>query len=357
MLGLVSGQELIMRTRRDLFFDMGASLSVLGLLHSPPSPAVAPGPRPTPGQAARGTGLVYDDRFLDHVLPSRPGEEHPERPLRLQRIREVFAARGLDQELAHVAPIDDAMPQIEDHHTAEHVASVRQIDVTGSVAALAVAGVLGAVDAVARREVRNVFCCMRPPGHHANNTGAEEGFCFYSNAAIAAKYAQQIHGYERILIVDWDYHHGNGTQNAFYDDPDVLFFSTHDWHAYPGTGDPALAGSDEATGSNINVHLGCGASDADMLTSWDRKLLPALNNFRPDFVIISAGFDSRRDDLLGCFDVTDDAFRRMTRTVMDIADDFCEGRVVSILEGGYNVDGTALAAAAHVETLLDPGAA
>lgn len=332
---------------------MGASLSALGLLSRPPNTALEPSTQPTRGRAAQGTGLVYDDRFLDHVLPSRRGEEHPERPLRLQRIREVFAERGIDKELVDIAPVGDPLPQIEGHHTAEHVASVRQIEVTGSVAALAVAGALGAVDAVARRKVRNVFCCMRPPGHHANNTGAEEGFCFYSNAAIAAKYAQQTHGYERILIVDWDYHHGNGTQNAFYDDPDVLFFSTHDWHAYPGTGDPALGGNGEAVGSNINVHLGCGANDADMLTSWDRQLLPALNSFHPDFIIISAGFDSRRDDLLGCFDVTDDAFRRMTRTVMDIADDFCDGRVVSILEGGYNVDGTALAAAAHVETLLD----
>jgi len=344
---------------------MGASLSALGLLPAAHGAAATPGSRPTRSQtaqrsgsrAAQGTGLVYDDRFLEHVLPFRRGEEHPERPLRLQRIMETFAARGLDEELVAVAPAGNPWPQIEAHHTAEHVASIRQIEVTGSVSALAVAGALGAVDAVARRDVRNVFCCMRPPGHHANNTGAEEGFCFYSNAAIAAKYAQQMHGYERILIVDWDYHHGNGTQNAFYEDPDVLFFSTHDWHAYPGTGDPALGGNGEGTGSNINVHLDCGARDVDMLTSWDRQLLPALRGFRPDFVIISAGFDSRRDDLLGCFDVTDDAFRRMTRTVMDIADDFCAGRIVSILEGGYNVDGTALAAAAHVETLLEPSTA
>jgi acetoin utilization deacetylase AcuC-like enzyme len=233
------------------------------------------------------------------------------------------------------------------------VDSVRQIKVTGPVAALAVAGALGAVDAVARREVRNVFCCMRPPGHHANNTGREEGFCFYSNAAIAAKYAQQVHGYQKILIVDWDYHHGNATQNAFYDDPSVLFFSTHDWQAYPGTGDPSLGGTGEARGLNINVHLDCGSGDTDMLVSWERQLLPAVTEFRPDFVLISAGFDSRKDDLLGCFEITDNAFRRMTRIVMDIADDFCDGRVVSILEGGYNVDGTALAATAHVETLID----
>ena len=267
--------------------------------------------------------------------------------------RQAFSARGLDQELVPIAPLGDSLPSIQAHHTAEHVDSVRQIKITGQVAALAVAGALGAVDAVARREVRNVFCCMRPPGHHANNTGREEGFCFYSNAAIAAKYAQQVHGYQKILIVDWDYHHGNATQNAFYDDPSVLFFSTHDWQAYPGTGDPSLGGTGEAKGLNINVHLDCGSGDADMLASWERQLLPAVTKFRPDFVLISAGFDSRKDDLLGCFEVTDNAFRRMTGIVMDIADDFCDGRVVSILEGGYNVDGTALAAAAHVETLIN----
>ena len=327
--------------------DMGTSLSTLALL---PKELETGLPQ---REAAQGTGLVYKDQFLDHVLPYRQGEPHPERPLRLKRILEAFAERGLDQELLPIAPVADPLPRIQTHHTAEHVDSVRQIKVTGPVAALAVAGALGAVDAVARREVRNVFCCMRPPGHHANNTGREEGFCFYSNAAIAAKYAQQVHGYQKILIVDWDYHHGNATQNAFYDDPSVLFFSTHDWQAYPGTGDPSLGGTGEARGLNINVHLDCGSGDTDMLVSWERQLLPAVTEFRPDFVLISAGFDSRKDDLLGCFEITDNAFRRMTRIVMDIANDFCDGRVVSILEGGYNVDGTALAATAHVETLID----
>ena len=304
--------------------------------------------------AATGTGLVYDPRFLDHVLPMRRGQTHPERPLRLTRILESLEGAGLRDTLVPIAPLGDPMARIAAHHTPEHVASVRQIEVTADVAALAVAGALGAVEAVAQRRIRNVFCCMRPPGHHANDTGREEGFCFYSNAAIAARYAQEVHGFERILIVDWDYHHGNATQNAFYDDPTVLFFSTHDWQAYPGTGDPSQTGAGAGAGSNINVHLACGARDTDMLRAWDRLLLPAVETFRPDFVIVSAGFDSRRDDLLGCFDVTDDAFRRMTRTTMEIADRYCEGRLVSILEGGYNVDGTALAATAHVETLLDP---
>ena len=268
------------------------------------------------------------------------------------RMLDVFGERALDQELTILPVSVDPMPAIRAHHTAEHVESVRTIDVTGPVAELAVAGALEAVDAVAQGRVKNVFCASRPPGHHANNTGAEEGFCFYSNAAIAARHAQRAHRFERVLIIDWDYHHGNATQNAFYDDPTVLFFSTHDWQAYPGTGDPAAIGEGDGTDLNINVHLDCGARDGDILRQWDSKLLTAASSFRPDFVIVSAGFDSRQDDLLGCFDLTDDVFRRMTRSAMDLAEDFAGGRLVSLLEGGYNVDGSALAAAAHVETLL-----
>ena len=328
-----------MTTRRE--FISGASKGLLAL-----------GALPALGHRAMGTGLIYDSRYLDHVLPLRQGEAHPERPLRLVRMMEVFAERSLDQELIPLSLMANPMSPISTHHTPEHVESVRRIDVTGQVAELAVAGALGAVDAVALGQVKNAFCASRPPGHHANNTGREEGFCFYSNAAIATRYAQQVHGFERVLIIDWDYHHGNATQNAFFDDPSVLFFSTHDWQAYPGTGDPSLTGAGDGAGLNINAHLDCGARDLDMLRHWDSKLLSVVSGFRPDFIIVSAGFDSRRDDLLGCFDLTDDVFRRMTRTAMDLADDYTGGRLVSLLEGGYNVEGSALAAAAHVETLL-----
>ena len=334
------------RTRRVFLRDLAKSLLAVGAM---PRPFVNSASSPN----QTGTGLVTDPRYIEHELPDRAGEPHPERPLRLIRIAQAFSERGLDSELTPLRLQPDSMPFIRRHHTPEHVDAVRQIEVTGGVAELAVAGALGAIDAVATGQVRNAFCALRPPGHHANNTGQEEGFCFYSNAAIAARYAQRWHGFEKILIVDWDYHHGNATQNAFYDDPSVLFFSAHDWQAYPGTGDPSLRGQGEGSGLNLNVHLDCGSKDVDMLRHWDSVLLPAVSAFRPDFVIVSAGFDSRMDDLLGCFDLTDDVFRRMTRTTMDIADDSCGGRLVSLLEGGYNVDGTALAAAAHVETLLE----
>ena len=301
---------------------------------------------------ATGTALVSDPRYLDHVLIRPNGNRPPEIPDRLVRMLAELEARGLVDATVQLSPTVDPLLRIRAHHTGEHVDSVRQLGVTAEVAELAVSGALTAVDAVAEGTVRNAFCAIRPPGHHANNTGAEEGFCYYSNAAIAARYAQEIHGHERVVIIDWDYHHGNATQNAFYADPSVLFFSAHDWDAYPGTGDPSLTGEGAGAGLNINVHLDCGASDADMLRHWDNALSPAVADFDPDFVVVSAGFDSRRDDLLGCFDLTDEAFRRMTRIAMDYADSCCEGRLVSLLEGGYNIDGTALAAAAHVETLL-----
>jgi acetoin utilization deacetylase AcuC-like enzyme len=334
-----------MTTRREFMVGSTKTITSLGVASLFSSRAAS-------GASRKGTGLVFKERYLEHRLGPRSGHPHPESPLRLTKILEVLKSRGLDQELTEIEPLLDPLLHIRRHHRPEHVDAVRKLEVTGAVAELAVAGALGAVDAVARGDVRNAFCAVRPPGHHANNTGREEGFCYFSNAAIAAKYAQSVHGFRKVLIIDWDYHHGNATQNAFYADPTVLFFSTHDFQAYPGTGDPRLEGEGEGTGLNINVHLGCGARDADMLRSWDQKLLPAVARFRPEFVIISAGFDSRKDDLLGCFEVTDDAFRRMTRTAMDVAGDYCQGRVVSMLEGGYNVDGLARAAAAHVETLL-----
>ena len=341
-----------MKTRREFLARASRGLLAVGAL--PALEAHASGARSDSSSAqARGTGLVYDPRYLDHVLPPSGGTPHPERPLRLQRISEVFVERGLDRELTPIPLSPDPIPSIRRQHTPEHIESVRAIPVTGPVAELTVAGAIGGVDAVANGVVRNAFCAIRPPGHHANNTGREEGFCFYSNAAIAARYAQVIHGFEKVLIIDWDYHHGNGTQNAFYDDPSVLFFSAHDFFAYPGTGHPSLTGEGEGSGFNINAHLDCGSRDTDMLRQWDNLLLPAVNRFRPDFIILSAGFDSRQDDLLGCFDLTDDVFRRMTRISLDLADEHCGGRVVSLLEGGYNVAGTALATAAHVESLIE----
>ncbi|NDD12400.1 MAG: histone deacetylase, partial [Betaproteobacteria bacterium] len=159
-------------------------------------------------------------------------------------------------------------------------------------------------------------------------------------------------GYTRILIVDWDYHHGDGTEHFFYDDPSVLLFDTHDWRAYPRTGDPARRGSGEAVGTKISVDLPCGATDTQMLRAYDEQLIAAADAFRPEFVLISAGFDSRMQDTLGCFDITDAGYRQMTERVRAIARRYCGERVVSVLEGGYNFEGIASGVATHVQALM-----
>jgi acetoin utilization deacetylase AcuC-like enzyme len=297
---------------------------------------------------ASQTGYVYKDRYQDHVLYNG----HPESPERLVEIQRVMKQTGLDQEVTPLEPLADPLPFIETIHTSAHIQSVKQIPVTGEVSELAVGGALAAVKAVSEGTVKTAFCAIRPPGHHAHNSGGEEGFCFYNNVAIAARYAQAGHGHKKILILDWDYHHGNGTENAFYDDPSVLFFSTHDWYAYPGTGDPSRTGTGAGAGYNINVHLACGATDDDIRAAWETKLLPAAEKFKPDFIFISAGFDSRVDDLLGCFLITDKGFAQLTDLALGLAHTHCGGRVVSLLEGGYNVTGLAQAVTAHVGKLV-----
>jgi acetoin utilization deacetylase AcuC-like enzyme len=194
---------------------------------------------------------------------------------------------------------------------------------------------------------------MRPPGHHALNTGQEEGFCFFNNVAIATRYAQEVFKRQKVLIVDWDFHHGNGTEAAFYEDPTVLYFSTHYALAYPGTGHPDKEGNGPGLGFNINVHMPCGASDDDIIDVFKTVLVPRADSFKPDFVLISAGFDGRTKDKLGCFDISDEGFAALTRIVMDIAHAHCGDKIVSVLEGGYTPEDLAGAVHAHVSTLLE----
>jgi acetoin utilization deacetylase AcuC-like enzyme len=311
------------------------------------------------------TGLVYDSRYLQH-------EHYTEKAIRLETIRDFLQQTGLAQSAVSLSLLDNPVPHITRVHTDAHHRSIAEIPVTGEVARLAVAGVLGAARAVADGTVDNAFCAIRPPGHHVVNEGGESGFCFYANAAIAARYIQEELGYAKVLIIDWDYHHGNGTQYFFYDDPSVLFFSTHNADAYPGRycntfesadgpisigSDPSCIGYGRGEGYTINVHLGdCynqAVTDEHMLEAWDTKLLPAVSSFKPDFIVISAGFDSREQDYLGCFDITDSAFVSITRKAMALAREHCDGRLVSILEGGYNPEGLANAVCAHVATLMN----
>ena len=296
------------------------------------------------------TGYVFNKRFIDHVLSFG----HPESPERLRAIEKRMKEVGLSEEVTEIVDyIEDPMPYIKTNHSDAHIASVKRIPETGEIAELAVGGVLGAVKAVSEGKVNNAFCAIRPPGHHAHNSGGEEGFCFYNNLAIAVKYAQSVCGHNKILIIDWDYHHGNGTQDAFYYDPSVLFFSTHNWFAYPGTGDPSMTGAGEGEGFTVNVHMDSGATDDTIRSAWEKQLLPKAETFKPDFIFISAGFDSREQDLLGTFHITDKCFADLTKTALDIAKTHCNGRLVAMLEGGYNPAGLAEAVAAHVGALVE----
>ncbi len=295
------------------------------------------------------TGLFSDPRSTQHWIAI----DHPESPYRHQKIMAKLEQDGLLQSAVQMSPLalEAAERQLPLIHSDSHIAAIRKNSGHGA-AAVAVALALGAVQAVMEGRVQNAFCVTRPPGHHALNTGREEGFCYYSTIAIAARYAQRQYGLERILIVDWDYHHGNGTEAAFYEDPSVLFFSTHDANAYPGTGDPARKGQGRGLGYNINVHLDCGANDSDIIAAFEQRLVPAADSFAPELVLLSAGFDSRRDDLLGCFDVSDQGFAELTAIVAGIADRHCQGRLVSMLEGGYTLSGLASASATHLKSLL-----
>jgi len=313
--------------------------------------AAAGGGRAGAAGARRAAAVVTDPLFVEHWLE----EGHPESPARYRAVIAGLEQGGLLAKTAALAPATDVDPAVLAVHTQEHLRQIRGLyGRSHEVALRAVGAGIAGVRAVCDGGAARVFCATRPPGHHALNTGREEGFCFYNTVAIAARYAQKQYGLGKILIVDWDYHHGNGTEAAFYEDPSVLFFSTHDARAYPRTGSPARKGEGRGRGYNINVHLDCGAQDADIIAAFERFLLPAAHRFRPDLVLVSAGFDSRKDDLLGCFDITDDGFTRLTRIVRELADEHCGGRLVSLLEGGYSLPGLAASATAHVAALAAP---
>ena len=312
------------------------------------------------------TGFVYGEIYLEH----KTGEGFPERPERLGAILKGLEEAGLLSKTTRIDPKPASTEWITTIHSAEYVDrvrkaceaagdSVRQLDTdmpisSGSydAALAAVGGVLAAVDAVVDGTIRNAFCAVRPPGHHALRDRAM-GFCLFNNAAIAARYVQKKHKLEKVLIIDWDVHHGNATQDAFYEDPTVLYFSTHLHPFYPGTGQAKHVGKGEGEGTNINVPLQPGDGDDVVKKAFLERLKPAAIKFKPDFVLISCGFDSHENDTLGRLAITSKGFAELTRIVMSIADECCEGRLVSMLEGGYTLENLASASAAHVRALME----
>jgi acetoin utilization deacetylase AcuC-like enzyme len=309
------------------------------------------------------TALSADPVCREHLV----GRQHPERPERFDAVIEALRNTGSLERMLHLEPRIATEEELLLCHTPAYLQVVRrdveaghhylstgdtEIDGRSWDAAVhAAGGAMNAVDALVAGRARNAFCVVRPPGHHAN-AGRGMGFCVLNNVALAARYAQRRHGMERVLIVDWDVHHGNGTQDIFYSDPSVLFCSTHQWPLYPGTGRADETGAGAGQGTTMNFPFPAGSGRQQILGAVENSLMPAAERFRPDLVLISAGFDSRMGDLLGQFTLTDGDFTDLTRRMMEIADRHAGGRLVSILEGGYSLPGLASAAAAHVDALM-----
>ena len=309
------------------------------------------------------TGFLYDDIYLEH----KTVQGHPEAPQRLVAIVKKLKDKGLYSRLLVLKPSPAPLEWLTMVHSPEYIKRAREscknkagyfdsIDVSISpqsyeVALAAAGGVLSAIDAVMDKKVTNAFCAVRPPGHHAT-TDRAMGFCIFNNVAIGTRYIQKKYNLAKILIVDWDVHHGNGTQSTFYDDPTVLYFSVHQYPFYPGTGSEAEKGSGKGLNYNINVPLPAGSGDDDYLRVFQKKLKPAAFAFSPDFVLISAGFDAHQDDLLGGMKLTSQGFAELTRIVKEIAEKCCEGRLVSVLEGGYELEGLAASVEAHICVLM-----
>jgi acetoin utilization deacetylase AcuC-like enzyme len=313
-------------------------------------------------RATAPTGYLYDDIFLRH----HSGENHRESPARLTAIRDRILQTNWNPALLTIPPDEASLQTVCLVHTPEYVELVKAECESGvtrlstgdtnishasySVALAGVGGVVAAVDQVMQGEAKNAFCAVRPPGHHAS-AARGMGFCLFNNVAIAARYAQKTYGIERVLIADWDVHHGNGTQDTFYSDGSVFFMSTHQDPLYPGTGIIEETGEGSGLGFTMNRPFPPGAGNEEIVGAFRNDLLPAAREFRPELTLISAGFDSRTEDPLGSFEVTDEGFRELTRIMVEIAGLAGEGRLVSVLEGGYNPAGLASAVAAHLDEL------
>jgi acetoin utilization deacetylase AcuC-like enzyme len=316
---------------------------------------------PAPAQTP-ATHVFYDPATLRH----EPGGDHPENPQRLDAVMESVRALERQKRVAVSAPRPATEDEILRVHTPDYlklvraeVAAGRRTLSTGDTglspgslaAAMAAAGtVVSAVDAVMRGRARNAFCAVRPPGHHASQARGM-GFCVFNNLAIGARHAAKAFGVERVLIADWDVHHGNGTQAIFWSDGAVLFFDTHQHPWYPGTGLPTEAGEGKGRGLIVNRPVPAGSGRNEIVAAFRTELVPAAERFKPDLVMISAGFDSRAGDPLGQFTLGDADFADLTALVLEIARQHARGRVVSVLEGGYSREGLARAVAAHVERL------
>lgn len=312
------------------------------------------------------TGLVQDRRFQAHVT----GPGHAERPERLARIETVLSQTGLAGACTpiDVSPVE--MSLVERIHDREYLDRIRQacedrqpfINSDDSaictksleVAVLATGSVINAVHAVMSGVVGNAFCAVRPPGHHAERDRSM-GFCLINSIAVAAQYLIDRHKMSRVLILDWDVHHGNGTQHSFEADPQVLFISLHGhpMNVYPGTGYDTERGIGEGEGYTLNLPMMPGTGDEEYRRAFDDVILPRIDEFKPEFVLISAGFDAHRRDPLAPLSLETESYGWMTDEVLAVADRYCDGRLLSILEGGYDLDALGECVSLHLRRLVE----
>ena len=311
-----------------------------------------------------GTAYCYDPLFLQHHLAG-----HPENRIRLERVLAYLESEGLLARMQAVKPEPATQDALSRIHVPSYIALVRSAARQGGghldpdtyvspasydAAVLAAGGIITLVGAVLTGKAHNAIGLVRPPGHHAE-AGEAMGFCLFNNVAVAAQAALDVYGLQRVLIVDWDVHHGNGTQHSFYNRNDVLFFSTHQYPHYPGTGDWRETGSGPGQGYTVNVPLPAGIGDAGFARVFDETLVPLAERFRPQLILVSAGYDAHWDDPLAGLSLSLAGYWRLACTVVDLAERLCDGRLVITLEGGYQLDVLAHGVADTCRALLhDP---
>ena len=294
------------------------------------------------------------------------GAGHPECAERLSATMEHLATLPLQEKLKHYEPLPVEQEFIEANHSSAYLTRARQTCAGGSafldsldvnvseesydVALKAAGATLALAEGVINEEISNGFALVRPPGHHAEHDQAM-GFCILNNVAILARYLKAVHGLDKVLVLDWDVHHGNGTQHTFEEDPSVLFASTHQYPFYPGTGAWSETGIGKGSGATLNCPMPAGSDDKDYEAAFMEKILPTIDQFKPEFIIISAGFDAHRDDPLGEINLSTGFYGWMTDRIMEMADKHAGGRIVSVLEGGYNLAMLPLCIEEHLKGL------
>jgi acetoin utilization deacetylase AcuC-like enzyme len=299
----------------------------------------------------RRTGYVYDERYLRHD----PGSWHPERPDRLKAVQKNLQEVGLTELMVPVQPYAAPLEWVERLHDPDYIRRFREACEKGrnifevpdcgicresyEIALLAAGGVMAAADAVMAGEVDNAFCAVRPPGHHAERDRAL-GFCFFNNVALGAVYLLEKYGLERVAIVDWDVHHGNGTQHLFEADPRVFYLSLHEdpQYCYPGTGYSRETGKGAGQSFTLNLPFPPRSGDEEYLEALTKEGLPRLQKFAPQFLFISAGFDAHQQDPLAHMNLSRHAYRQMGQMLLDLAQETAGGRLITVLEGGYNLE-------------------